>query len=385
LIDLCCAGRLLKRAAPDHPAYTLLHDHNRPVARSLGQAGGTTLSIVFETALLPQRSRWRALIVSLLVYGISLACLIWVLTGVNWHELWGEVSHADVRWMIIAGSFEVGSDIYHAWRWNLLLRPVSRLRLWRTVRALYVGLFANEVLPLRPGEVIRAYLLAGWNKIAFSVVVSSVALERVLDGFSLVVAFSVTAVFLSLPAFLITGVRLLAALLLTAAFLLLFFLWRIRGDVSLPRHWMARLRPAIEGIRQMANARTLALCATASLIQLGLQGFPYWALTKSCRLDLSVWAVIAVFIIVRAATAVPGAPGNAGLLQVACVLALGLFGIDKTRAMGFAALLFLVVTVPVLFGGAAVLAFTGVSIRELRRTTAELETADSPGALRRRV
>jgi glycosyltransferase 2 family protein len=331
---------------------------------------------VFNIRLLRHDSRWRTFLLGFLVYGVSLGCLIWVLTGINWHELWEELSHAEIRWIVIAALFQFCSDIFHAWRWNLLLRPVSRLKLWRTVRALYVGLFANEILPLRPGEVIRSYLLAAWNRLRFSVVVSSVALERLLDGFSLVVALLLTSVFLALPAYLVTGTRVMAALLATAACLLLCVLWRIRDRASLPR-WLRRFRTAIEGIRQMANARTLVLCSLASVMQLGLQGFPYWALSRSCRLDLTVWALIAVLIIIRTATAIPSAPGNAGLLQVACVLALGLFGVDKTHATGFAALLFIVLTVPLLIGGGAVVAFTGVSIRDLRRSTAEIGTAHS--------
>ena len=39
------------------------------------------------------------------------------------------------------------------------------LPLWRTVQSIYIGLFANEVLPLRVGELIRCYLLAHWNSL----------------------------------------------------------------------------------------------------------------------------------------------------------------------------------------------------------------------------
>jgi hypothetical protein len=85
----------------------------------------------------------------------------------------------------------------------------------------------------------------------------------------------------------------------------------------------------------------------------------------------------AVLIIMMTATAIPSAPGNAGLLQAACVLALNLFGIDKTRATGFAALLFLVLTVPLLIVCAAVVGFTGIKICDLRRGPAKLEAIGS--------
>lgn len=335
---------------------------------------------MFESSLLAKRSRLRGILFSVLGYAVSLGCLIWVFTGVNWRNLGVELIHAGLGWLIIAAFWGIGAQIYHAWRWNLLLRPVSRLKLWRTARALYIGLFANEVLPLRPGELIRSYLLAAWNQMAFSVAVSSVALERLLDAFSLTVAFSMTMAFLSLPPYLITGMRLLAGFLVLASFLLLIFLWRMRGGARPPGRFTGRLRPAMEGIRRMANARTLAASVIASLVQLALFGFPFWALSRACRLNLSVWAVIAVLIIVRVATIIPNTPGNAGVLQAACVLALGLLGIDKTRATAYAALLFVVATLPILIAGAAVVAITGVKIRELLRGTAELATVDSPVA-----
>ncbi len=335
-------------------------------------------STVFHPGPFLWRSRWRAILLSTLGYGISLGCLVWVFTGVNWHELRLELAGAGVLWLIIGALWALAAQVWHAWRWNFLVRPVSRPRFGRTVQALFIGLFANEVLPLRPGELIRAYLLAGWSGIAFSVLVSSVALERLLDGFSLAVGFFATTSFVSLPSYLVAGVRLLAGFLLIAAVVLLVLLWKTRDGARLPRFLAGRLRHAIQGIRRMANARTLALSVAASVVQLVLHGLPYWALCQSCRLGLSVGAVLGVVIIVRTATIIPNAPGNAGLLQAACVLALGLFGIDKTRATAFAALLFLVVTLPLLIGGATVAALTGIRIRDLRRGAVALAAVDSP-------
>src|SRR5206468_2841181 len=64
----------------------------------------------------------------------------------------------------------------------------SRLSFLRTVQAIYIGLFANEIFPLRPGEVIRCYLLAHWNDLRISVGFASAALERIIDGYWLLIA-----------------------------------------------------------------------------------------------------------------------------------------------------------------------------------------------------
>ena len=67
---------------------------------------------------------------------------------------------------------------------------MARLKFWRIVQAIYIGLFANEVLPLRTGEVIRCYLLAHWNDLRLSLSFASAAVERLIDGFWLMGAIS---------------------------------------------------------------------------------------------------------------------------------------------------------------------------------------------------
>ncbi len=84
-------------------------------------------------------------------YGLSLGCLIWALSGYDWRQLWQGVRTLDWRWMGLAVAADLAAFVCHGWRWRTLLTPVSRLSFWRTVQAVYIGLFANEILPLRPG------------------------------------------------------------------------------------------------------------------------------------------------------------------------------------------------------------------------------------------
>ena len=81
-------------------------------------------------------------------YGISALSLAWVLHGYPIGELWPAIRSLDFRWVLLAVGSDLAVYVVHGWRWNKLLEPVIRLRLWRTVQAIYIGLFANEVLPL---------------------------------------------------------------------------------------------------------------------------------------------------------------------------------------------------------------------------------------------
>src|SRR6185369_18077690 len=152
------------------------------------------------------------------------ACLIWVLHGYPLNELVPTLRALDYRWVGLAVVADLAVYVAHGWRWNTLLAPVARLRFWRTVQAIYIGLFANEVLPLRTGEVIRCYLLAHWNSMYISIVLASAAIERLMDGVWMVVAFLITANFLKLPAPIVDVVRVVSVLLILALALLMYII-----------------------------------------------------------------------------------------------------------------------------------------------------------------
>jgi len=116
----------------------------------------------------------------------------------------------------------------------------------------------------------------------------------------------------------------------------------------------------------MGGGRSLGWTAAISLLYLALQGFSYYALMRSYGLDLSFWAAGGVLTLVRLSTVVPNAPGNLGLINLAVVMALGLFEVERNDAKTFSIILFVALTLPLLLGGALATALTGLNIGELR-------------------
>src|SRR5258708_6568104 len=140
-------------------------------------------------------------------YTLSAASLIWVFHGFNLRQTLANRASLDWRYVSVAVIVDLAVYLCHAWRWNILLRPVARLPFWRSVQSIYIGLYANEILPLRTGEVLRAYLLAHWNEIPISLALASVAIERVLDGIRLVIALLITTQLVPLPGYLVDATR----------------------------------------------------------------------------------------------------------------------------------------------------------------------------------
>src|SRR5882724_11298644 len=318
--------------------------------------------------LVQSRRKIPKWLVPFLGYALSAASLIWLYLHYDFRETWSAFSSLDWRYVSVAVVVELSVYLAHAWRWNILLRPVARPSFWRTVQAIYIGLYANEILPLRTGEVIRCYLLAHWNDLPISLALSSAAIERILDGIWLVVAMFITTRLVPLPGYLVDGTQVLAVGLCVLLALLIFIAvhkQKAHAVVSESR-WASGLRHVVEGIHAMGNWRTMLATAGASLVYLGLQIVPVWALMEGYGLDLSIWAAAAVFIILRLGTAIPNAPGNAGLYQFFCVLGLGLFNVPKSTAVGFSLMMFGVLTLPLLIGGFVAVALTGLKLEDIR-------------------
>jgi uncharacterized protein (TIRG00374 family) len=301
-------------------------------------------------------------------YGLAIGCLLWVLHGYRVSELMQAIRSLDWRWVSVAILADLAVYIAHAWRWNTLLAPVVRLRFWRTVQAIYIGLFANEVLPLRAGELIRCYLLAHWSDLRLSLSFASAAIERLIDGVWMLLAFLITAGFVKgIPRDLIILTQVLGALIVlsTGALIWIVFARRLAHAVDNESRWSSTLRHVVEGLQLMGNVRTLGVTSLISLLYLLLQIFTVYGLMKSYGLDLSFWVAAGVLAIIRVATVLPNAPGNVGLLNVACVAALRLFDVETNDAKTFSFILLGAQAVPLLLGGAIATALTGLNIGEI--------------------
>ena len=77
--------------------------------------------------------------------------------------------------------FDILSYGVQALRWKWLLSPFGKVRLTHTIRAVYAGLFANLVFPLRPGELLRSYLCPMPRTSSLGRVLGSVGVERLVD------------------------------------------------------------------------------------------------------------------------------------------------------------------------------------------------------------
>ena len=317
---------------------------------------------------------------------LSVGCLVWALHDAKIEQLGQEIRELDWRWVVVGVVADILVYVCQGWRWSILLQPIAKASLGQSVRAIYVGLFANEILPFRSGELIRCYLQARWSKLAFPVVLTSALVERVFDGLWLMTFFLIALNLTELPNWVDEFAYALALLItVLAALIATILLFRKQSEAWLvkppARVWKAKVFEIIEDLHTMGRARSFPRAFLASLPYLAMQVVPIYALMKAYGFEGPVLGPAAVVMLVlRLGTVVPSAPGNLGTFQVLAAQGLALFIDDAAMAKRFSFLLWSLITLPLLLGGFVALAWTGLRLRQVQEEAQEI-SYNSPRSL----
>ena len=306
-------------------------------------------------------------------YLIAAACLIWVFHDVRFGELFHEIQLMNWWLVALAVVFDILSYICQGWRWSLLLHPKGRLPVSQTTQAIYAGLFINEILPMRVGEVLRIYLASRWLAVDFATIVSSVLVERFLDGIWLVLAAAATILLIPLPRYLVDVEELLAVSVILALALFVYLVMRKQpdqtGDGSQRgfRAGLLRITGRLaSGIHVIGRSRYLYESLGVSCLLLLFQVLALWLVMWAYGFRLTFWHGMAAMIILHLGTLVPSAPSNLGTYQFFTVVGLTQFGIEKTAATGFSVVVFVILTIPLWIIGIFAFGRAGLTLKQLR-------------------
>jgi len=232
---------------------------------------------------------------------------------------------------------------FRALRWTWILRPVARVRFLPAFRATAAGFAANN-LPGKVGEILRPALLARSEKLPFSPLLASVALERVFDGASVISYLLIALWRKPSPSVSMGLVGLIpAAVLLALVSLTVFAVFRrSQTERLMEKVWRrlpARIQPRVEafcatfvdGLASLKSPGLLAAIVVGSLAMWGVINLQIYSVLKAFHLDLPIPAAFVVTAAAVLGLAVP-TPGGLGSYQTAVAETLKrAFGVAKER------------------------------------------------------
>ena len=101
-------------------------------------------------------------------------------------ELGDSLEQADYWWVVPAVAIWFVSAAFRSLRWHYLLRRLANLSTRTLYPIVIIGYMANNLLPLRTGEFVRAYVLGERHGVSKMSALCTIAAERVFDGVVLV-------------------------------------------------------------------------------------------------------------------------------------------------------------------------------------------------------
>lgn len=321
----------------------------------------------------------RPWILRFLGYGlavVSLVCLIWVLHDFHIVRALHQLANVDWEWVAIGMAFDVLSYIVQAVRWKILLIPFGRVRLGRSIRAVFAGLFANVILPLRPGEFLRSYLLSTSEGITLGRAIGSVGVERLIDLVIATASLAIASLFVDLGQRLQRFRRIadtlgIVTLILLTILVLIILILEVKlgnkPESEEPRTGIrGKLVDALLALHTIGTAPSFYSAVMTSLLMPFCQILALWALMRSYHMHLPFVAAVVVLLIINLGVSLPNAPANIGSYQLFCVLGLSVFDVDSTTRTGFSIFAFLALTLPLVFLGFAALLRSGLSLHTMR-------------------
>jgi glycosyltransferase 2 family protein len=284
-----------------------------------------------------------------------------------------QIANVSWKWVVLGMACDILSYGIQALRWKFLLAPFGKVRLSRSIRAVYSGLFANLVFPLRPGEVLRSYLLSNSEDITIGRILGSVGVERFVDLVIATAALAVVSLFVELPRRfqrVADTLAIVTLVLLTIVALVILYLEIKLGSNPAPdgkgRRLPGKFMAVLTDLHAIGTSPSFYAAVLTSLLMPFCQVLGLWAMMRSYGLSLSLLAAVVVLLIINLGVSLPNAPANVGSYQFFCVLGLGIFDVEKTSATGFSIFAFLALTLPLAFLGFAALLRSGMSLRSMR-------------------
>ena len=305
------------------------------------------------------------------------------------------MAEADYRYVLPAVVFYFVSLWLRSRRWRAILSGAGRRSIASVYSTMVLGYAANNVLPARLGEAVRAWSFCRRNPGVYGgTVFATIVVERLFDAFSLSVMAVLSVVALlardhgfvggSSAAFgllvLFGAVALVSlgvfGLLLSASCGVGDCWWARTILTCVPRRfrpavfrWVLRAERGVAGMRSFSGCGRVAGWTTLSFV---METAAFMAVAYGFGVDaafgghLSLWlGMVVTMVSANYGGSVPVAFGGVGTFEVAATRCLVMLGVGAEVALGHVLVVHLLVTwLPVNFAGLVVLGSWSLSRRD---------------------
>ena len=325
---------------------------------------------------------WRAW----LGIAISAVFLYIAFRGQNLGDVRDALGEANLWWVPPALVLYFIGVWIRATRWSILLQPLARSSSRQLFPVVVVGYMANNVLPLRTGEIVRAYLIRRKYNVRKTSVLATIAVERIFDGFTMLGFMLVATAFVSFTSEL-QNLAIIAFVLFTCLLIGLFLL--TLGGSFLDRAIQVVLGPLptkvadsverltesfLSGLGVFRNRRDLLKVASLSLAAWLFEASMYYTIARGfgpvIQDAMGIAATLMTTGVANMATLIPSSPGYIGQFEFGVKLVLnGALRVPQNQALAYAILVHAALYFPITIWGVVEWSRQHLSFRQVRDGT----------------
>lgn len=320
---------------------------------------------------------------------ITLALLVLVFYKIDWHELVKTFKDFDCKNMVLIVPFYLLTLYLRGIRWKALLLNNPKYSPLHLGEVFTVGSMLNVFLPARAGDVYRAYYLGEVKGEKKMKVFGSIILERTLDGISVFLLLLLAVLLYCKQAWILHLAYGIGALFFGSLifFYVVFkfnkideicsFLKKLTSGfneklLSASHKFIdnicSHVKSFMEGFEVLDNPVCWVIACVTSLVVWGIEAYVAYLIVDSFSLGLGFAAGLFVLSLISFSTMIPSTSVFLGPYQVAYIMALGIFGIEKSTALAVSTvhqgLLMIMLTV---VGGFFLLKFN-ISMKDIKKS-----------------
>jgi len=291
---------------------------------------------------------------------ITVVALYFAFSKVDWPVLlshWREISLFPA---LVAVFLTCLSYVLRAERWQHLF-PSRKVSYFAAYRVLILGFFMNNVLPARAGEFVRAHFGARELHEKRTLVLATIASERLADGVTLSFLFIAFAFGLAdsetssrflYVAYLFGAAAIIIALLLLFRKYVYQLLDQLHARLNNKASLFAadRIRVFLDGLAPLYSRHRLPILLFWSIVIWTVELFVYVFICNAFSAELNISQSVLFMVAVNFASLVPAAPGGIGVIEAIATSVLMSLGIPKEHALSMVimqhAVQYLVVGIP---------------------------------------
>lgn len=288
--------------------------------------------------------------------GISAIFLFLAFRGQDFGEIAEALRQTSVWWVVPALVLYFAGVYLRAIRWRILLRSVAPTA---TTNGLFpiivIGFMANNILPLRAGEIVRSVLIGREFDVRKTSALATIAVERIFDGITMLAFLAFSMIFVSLTSELQSLA--IVSFVVFAGLLLAMVLLTFGGDLvqrllqlvlgPLPDSISSRVEEMAEsflgGLGVLKSRGDLVKVVVTSVGAWLLEASMYYLMAIGFGTqvrDVMTGAVTLLTTgVANLSTLIPGAPGYIGQFEYGVKLVLnGAFNVSEHNALAYAIL-----------------------------------------------